>query len=304
MTFDDIQKLWVQNGGDPRWAPLMAGIAIGESGGNPQALNPDASTGDYSAGLWQINYRNGINAPLVPGQYRAGMPIYGGGPGVSPQQAAANLMADPNLQAKAAIDLFGQNGAGIGNWTNDSTWNAWMRAGAPQAPAADVVKGWLNGNLGNPGAGAGSEIAGLNSSGNAVTGVVGGCGAGDPGGIDIFGAHIGTKCQLKGLTAGLMIGIGLITMGAGLFILARNTGAAQAVLKAAPSPIGRAARALPKQTAPSTAVRQAGPKKVSIASRKRDEQAAKSAQAAQDEAVKQAQFAQMDANLRATRRAA
>ena len=134
--------------------------------------------------------------------------------------------------------------------------------------------------------------------------MVGGCGAGDPGGIDIFGAHIGTKCQLKGLTAGLMIGIGLITMGAGLFILARNTGAAQAVLKAAPSPIGRAARALPKQTAPSTAVRQAGPKKVSIASRKRDEQAAKAAQAAQDEAVKQAQFAQMDANLRATRRAA
>ena len=304
MTFDDIQKLWVQNGGDPRWAPLMAGIAIGESGGNPQALNPDASTGDYSAGLWQINYRNGINAPLVPGQYRAGMPIYGGGPGVSPQQAAANLMADPNLQAKAAIDLFGQNGAGIGNWTNDSTWNAWMRAGAPQAPAADVVKGWLNGNLGNPGAGAGSEIAGLNSSGNAVTGVVGGCGAGDPGGIDIFGAHIGTKCQLKGLTAGLLIGVGLTIMGAGLFILARNTSAAQAVAKAVPGPAGRAARSMPRQTAPATAIKQAAPKAPSLAQRKRDEKAARAAQAAKDESVKQAQFAQMDANMRGTRRAA
>ena len=234
MTFDEIQKLWVQNGGDPRWAPLMAGIAIGESGGNPQALNPNAGTGDYSVGLWQINYYGNLRESRTA--------RYG-----SPEQ----LAADANRQAKAAIDLFGQNGAGIGNWTNDSTWNAWMRAGAPQAPAADVVKGWLYGNLGNPGAGAGSEIAGLNSSGNAVTGVVGGCGAGDPGGIDIFGAHIGTKCQLKGLTAGLMIGVGLVTMGAGLFILARNTGAAQAVLKAAPSPIGRAARALPKQTAPS-----------------------------------------------------
>lgn len=300
LTYEQIQQVWTQNGGDPRWAPLMAGIAIAESGGITDALNPDASTGDYSAGLWQINYRNGINAPLVPGQYRAGMPIYGGGPGVSPQQAAANLMADPNLQAKAAIDLLGQNAAGIGNWTNDATWQKWMAAGAPQAPSSDTVKAWLGGSS----TGINSEISGLNASGNAVVQVNVGCGSGDLGGVDIFGAHIGTKCQLKGFTGGLMVGMGLIIMGAGLFILARNTGAAQAVLKAAPGGVGKAARMLPKQIAPSTAARQAAPKAPSAASRKRDTQAAKAAESAQDEAVKQAQFAQMDANLRNTRRAA
>jgi len=33
----------------------MVAIAMGESSGNPNAYNPDASTGDKSYGLWQIN---------------------------------------------------------------------------------------------------------------------------------------------------------------------------------------------------------------------------------------------------------
>lgn len=283
LTYEQIQQVWIQNGGDPRWAPLMAGIAIAESGGRTDALNPDSGTGDYSVGLWQINY---FGSMLGPRTQRYG----------SPQQ----LQADANLQAKAAIDLLGQNAAGIGNWTNDPTWQKWMAAGAPQAPSSDTVKAWLGGSS----TGINSEISGLNASGNAVVQVNVGCGTGELGGVDIFGAHIGTKCQLKGLTGGLMVSMGLIIMGAGLFILARNTGAAQAALKVLPGPASRAARMLPKQIAPSTAARQAAPKAPSAASRKRDTQAAKAAEAAQDEAVKQAQFAQMDANLRNTRRAA
>lgn len=283
LTYEQIQQLWIQNGGDPRWAPLMAGIAIGESGGSTGVLNPDSSTRDYSVGLWQINYYANLRDSRTA--------KYG-----SPEQ----LLADPNLQALAAIDLLGQNAAGIRNWENDSTWQKWMAAGAPQAPSSDTVKAWLGGSS----TGINSEISGLNASGNAVVQVNVGCGSGELGGVDIFGAHIGTKCQLKGFTGGLMVGMGLIIMGAGLFILARNTGAAQAVLKAAPGGVGKAARMLPKQIAPSTAARQAAPKAPSAASRKRDTQAAKAAEAAQDEAVKQAQFAQMDANLRNTRRAA
>ena len=269
----------------------MAGIAIGESGGNTQAYNPVPP--DNSVGLWQINYYGANAAQRIP--------RYG-----TPDQ----LLADPNRQAKAAIDLLGQNAAGIGNWQNDSTWNAWMRAGAPQAPSASVVQSWLNGNLGSPGAQAGSEINGYNSSGNAVGLVANSVGCnqskadGSPGGVSIFGAHIGTQCQLKAMTGGLIIGVGLVTIAAGLFIIARNTSAGSAVLKAVPGPVGRAAKLLPKRSSPAATVKQAAPKAPSMAQQKRDQQAAKAAQAAQDEAVKQAQFAQMDANLRGSRRAA
>jgi hypothetical protein len=41
--------LWIQAGGQPRLAPLMAAIAMAESGGDPGAQNPSGASG-----LWQI----------------------------------------------------------------------------------------------------------------------------------------------------------------------------------------------------------------------------------------------------------
>lgn len=125
MTFAEIQQLWIQNGGTPGWAPLMAGIALAESGGTTKALNNNPSTGDYSVGLWQINYYG----DLLSGRTAA----YG-----SPVQ----LQNDPNRQAQAAVSLFG-TGAGISNWTNDRTWNAWRAAGSPSKPPASTVQSWV-----------------------------------------------------------------------------------------------------------------------------------------------------------------
>lgn len=45
----DLRKLWVQAGGPPGVANLMAAIALAESSGNPNAHNPSGATG-----LWQI----------------------------------------------------------------------------------------------------------------------------------------------------------------------------------------------------------------------------------------------------------
>lgn len=136
-NFTQLQQLWTNNGGPPGWAPLMAGIAIAESGGNAGILNNTPATGDYSVGLWQINYF----ANLLPGRTAE----YG-----SPQ-ALAN---DPNLQAKAAISLFG-GGPGISNWKGDATFNAWTAAGSPSQPSANTVSAWLGGaGSGPPGTGA------------------------------------------------------------------------------------------------------------------------------------------------------
>ena len=60
------------------------------------------------------------------------------------------------------------------------------------------------------------------------------CGTGDPGGIDIFGAHIGTKCQRKALIGALLVGAGGAGMVIGVFVLVGKSssvrGAAGAVV--------------------------------------------------------------------------
>lgn len=41
---------------------IFAAIALAESGGDPSVINDTPSTGDYSVGLWQINYNDGLYA--------------------------------------------------------------------------------------------------------------------------------------------------------------------------------------------------------------------------------------------------
>ena len=50
-----LENLWIQAGGNPAVAPVMAAIAIQQSGGDPNALNPVDSNGLPSVGLWQEN---------------------------------------------------------------------------------------------------------------------------------------------------------------------------------------------------------------------------------------------------------
>ena len=130
LSFNQIQALWIANGGNPGWAPLAAGIAIAESGGNYTSLNNTPATGDYSVGLWQINYYDGLLASRTAS--------YG---------SPAALQISPNAQAKAAISLSG-NGSNWGPWKTDHTWNAWTAAGSPNQPSAATVLGWISGGTG------------------------------------------------------------------------------------------------------------------------------------------------------------
>ena len=127
LTFGQIEDLWIANGGSPGWAPLAAGIAMAESGGRTDALNTDAGTGDYSVGLWQINYFGSLLGPRTAS--------YG---------SPATLRADPNAQARAAVNLSG-NGANWGPWRTDRAWQAWTSAGSPPQPNSTTVQSWLGG---------------------------------------------------------------------------------------------------------------------------------------------------------------
>ena len=127
LSFQQIQTLWNANGGNKYWAALAAGIAIAESGGNVTALNNNPSTGDYSVGLWQINYYGSLKAGRT-----------------AEFDPSNELQTNANAQAKAAITLSG-NGSNWGPWTNDPVWNQWQAAGAPRYPSNAQVEGWIAG---------------------------------------------------------------------------------------------------------------------------------------------------------------
>lgn len=57
-TFQELERLWTQAGGDPKYAPMAAAVAMAESGGNPNATNKN-SNGSIDRGLWQINSVHG-----------------------------------------------------------------------------------------------------------------------------------------------------------------------------------------------------------------------------------------------------
>jgi lysozyme-like protein len=74
-TYGQLETLWIQGGGSQALAPLMAAIALAESGGDPNANNTKDNGGTQTSwGLWQIS--NGthnmpvpnINNPLVNAQ--------------------------------------------------------------------------------------------------------------------------------------------------------------------------------------------------------------------------------------------
>jgi hypothetical protein len=65
FSYGQLEQLWIQAGGPKAMAPLMAAIALAESGGNPSANNYTDNGGTQTSwGLWQIS--NGTHSEPVP----------------------------------------------------------------------------------------------------------------------------------------------------------------------------------------------------------------------------------------------
>lgn len=60
LTASQIASLLRQQGVPADKIPTMTAISLAESSGNPRAFNPNASTGDKSYGLWQVNMLGGL----------------------------------------------------------------------------------------------------------------------------------------------------------------------------------------------------------------------------------------------------
>lgn len=138
LSFSQIRALWIEAGGAPTLADTMAAIALAESSGDPNNLNPEScrfalehclpctlsNTGDYSVGLWQINYY-GRN-------FDGRKDAYG-----CPEKLTA-----PLANAKAAVDIA-DGGRGLSNWTTytSGAYRNYLSAAARGPTAAKSTAG-------------------------------------------------------------------------------------------------------------------------------------------------------------------
>lgn len=224
LTYDQVKQLWIDAGGNPAWAPVAAGLAYGESGWRTDAVNPNSP--DY--GLWQLTYAGNLNE-----RRRA---MYG-----APEQ----LLQNPAAQAQAVVKEYGPNlefvrigfGGGGDMSKADVFYQVWSaKTGGTLTPANDAdTLNWIGHILSDPrGGGAGGTLP--NATGDAIAGgaVEGATTAADstkhgcsvnPGGFSVLGSgKIGTRCQIKALAGGLIVGVGVTLVVTGAVLVAMQTG--------------------------------------------------------------------------------
>jgi Lysozyme like domain len=127
----DVQALWVANGGDPAAALTAAAIVFSSENpaGNAGLVNDTPATGDYSVGLFQINYYGNL---LQSRTAQFGDP--------------ATFAADPNLQVKAAIAMS-SNGTNWQPWGPDFGYSDYSKPVPAPIPGSRVDR-WLQKNGG------------------------------------------------------------------------------------------------------------------------------------------------------------
>ena len=128
LSADQVAQLLLEAGFTPEQAAQMTAIAKNESGYNAGILNDNPATGDYSVGLFQINYYGNLAQSRTA---EFGSP--------------SSLAANPEAQAQAAKTLFDQSG--YGPWAADFN-NGTAQGNLPQGVQAvnDVQSGHITVN--------------------------------------------------------------------------------------------------------------------------------------------------------------
>ncbi len=137
-TYGQLEELRVGAGGSKTMAPLMAAIALAESGGDPAAENAADNGGKQTSwGLWQIS--DGTH-----------------------NQPAANIL-DPRVNARQAVAKYEAQGLGAWGTYTSGAYKRYYKGDVPPGqlpqggtPGSPVLTGfpgggglgWLNGPLG------------------------------------------------------------------------------------------------------------------------------------------------------------
>lgn len=99
LTASQIASLLRQQGVPADKIPTMTAISLAESSGNPRAFNPNASTGDKSYGLFQVNMLGGLGPERMK-QF-----------GLKKEEE----LFDPNTNVRAAKKIL--ESQGLGAWS-------------------------------------------------------------------------------------------------------------------------------------------------------------------------------------------
>ena len=180
-SFGQLEQLWENNGGNTSYAATMAAIALAESGGNPQAVNPTDNNGRQTSwGLWQIS--NGThNWPSE------GNPL------------------DPNVNAALAVSKLQSQGLTAWGTYDSKAYMKYLPANNPASLAS------VPGDVPAP-----SASTTASSSGSAGCS---GCAVNLPSLGPIGGGCLITSCNLKALKGGLLVAAGGITFIVGGLVL-------------------------------------------------------------------------------------
>jgi hypothetical protein len=107
LSYSQIEEVWIKAGGQKSFAPLMAAIAMAESGGWAGNTNPTDNGGTQTSwGLWQIS--NGTHGSPVSGD------IY-----------------DPETNAKAAIAKINSQGLSAWGTYTSGAYRQYLRGNIP-----------------------------------------------------------------------------------------------------------------------------------------------------------------------------
>lgn len=115
-SFDQIEQIWKDAGGNPAYAAMAAAVAMAESGGNPNSTNNN-SNGTVDRGLWQINSIHGSQSTYdVQANARAAVSISSNGTNWKPWCSAwsNNACGGTFLGAGAHVLKYLPTGASTG----------------------------------------------------------------------------------------------------------------------------------------------------------------------------------------------
>jgi Lysozyme like domain len=217
LSYAQLEGLWIANGGSKAMAPLMAAIALAESGGNPDSNNYTDSNGQggtqTSWGLWQIS--NGTHSQPVPN------------------------IDNPAVNAQQAVAKYQSQGLSAWGTYTSGAYKAFMsNSTTPDMSAAGAPAATLDSSTSSPDCAITMPSVDL-----VVTSVGGGC--------------LVTYSTERALIAGLMMGAAGLLALAGFVILAASafgsTGAGRAVEAVAPvaAVVGAVSRRKPAPAAAS-----------------------------------------------------
>ena len=106
LSYGQLEQLWISAGGSKALAPLMAAIALAESGGNPDANNYTDNNGTQTSwGLWQVS--DGTHDEYIQG------------------------LNDPLTNAKAAVAKYKQQGLSAWGTYDSGAYQQYYRGGVP-----------------------------------------------------------------------------------------------------------------------------------------------------------------------------